>query len=77
MMDCTEWQPYFAWEPVYVDAYSEGERQNGKFSFPKRGWVERRLHIWTDDEFGDGPIEHRVWRFRLARCPPVRSENKT
>lgn len=67
MMDCTEWHPYFAWWPVTVDAYTESERKDGKFSYPKWGWVERRLHIWTDDEFGDGPVEHRVWRFRLAR----------
>lgn len=75
MMDCTEWRPYFAWLPVYVDAYAESERKNGKFRYLVWGPVERRLHIWTDDEFGDGPVEHRVWRFRLAR-PQQNSEAK-
>jgi hypothetical protein len=66
-MDCTEWHPYFAWFPVTVDAYTESERRDGKFSYPKLGWVERRLDIWIDDD--DERTEKRVWRFRLPRSP--------
>lgn len=66
MMDCTAWEPYFAWRPVTVDAYTESERKNGKFSYPKMGWVERRLCVWIDVDDEDR-VEHRVWRFRLAR----------
>lgn len=64
MMDCTAWEPYFAWRPVIVDAYTESERKNGKFSYPKMGWVERHLCIWIDDD--DERTERRVWRFRLT-----------
>lgn len=74
MVDCTQWQPYFAWLPVTVDAYEEGERKNGKFSYPKWGWVERRLDIWIDDD--DERTEMRVWRFRLPHCPQVTSQKR-
>jgi len=63
-----DWQPYFAWWPVYVDAYEVSEIKNGKMRYPKLGWVERRLHIWVDVDDED-QIEHRVWRFRLMRHP--------
>ncbi len=68
MMDCTDWQPYFAWWPVYVDAYEVSEIKNGKMRYPKLGWVERRLHVWVDVDDED-QIEHRIWRFRLMRHP--------
>ncbi len=68
MMDCTDWQPYFAWWPVYVDAYEVSEIKNGKMRYPKLGWVERRLHVWVDVDDED-QIERRVWRFRLIRHP--------
>jgi len=68
MMDCTDWQPYFAWWPVYVDAYEMSEIKNGKARYPKLGWVERRLHVWVDVDDED-QIEHRIWRFRLMRHP--------
>ncbi len=67
-MDCTDWQPYFAWWPVYVDAYEVSEIKNGKMRYPKLGWVERRLHVWVDVDDED-QIEHRIWRFRLMRHP--------
>jgi hypothetical protein len=73
MMDCVEWQPYFAWTPVQVDTYDISERKDGQMRYLKWGWVERSLLIWTSDDFGDGPVEHRVWRFRLARCPEVKN----
>lgn len=64
-----DWQPYFAWSPVYVDAYSVSEIKDGKLRYLKWGWVERRAHIWVDVDDED-QIEHRVWRFRLSRpCP--------
>lgn len=66
MMDCTEWKPFFAWRPVYVDAYDEGERKNGKFRYRKWGWVDRRLCVWIDVDDEDR-VEHRVWRFRLPQ----------
>jgi len=53
-----------------VDAYTESERFekfNGKFSYSKLGWVERRMHIWIDND--DERTERRVWRFRLPRTP--------
>lgn len=66
MMDCTEWQPYFAWRPVYVDAYDVSEIKNGKMRYRKWGHVERRFCVWVDVA-DDDQIEHRVWRFRIAR----------
>lgn len=66
MIDCTAWQPYFAWMPVYVDAYSVSEIKDGKMRYLKWGWVERRLDIWVDVDDEDR-VEHRVWRFRIAR----------
>lgn len=66
MMDCTEWHPYFAWLPVYVDAYDVREIKNGKMRYRQWGWVERRLHIWVDVDDED-QIEHRVWRFRVQQ----------
>jgi hypothetical protein len=68
MMDCTEWQPYFAWKPVYVDAYDVSEIKNHKMRFLKWGWVERRFCKWTDVDDEDR-VEHRAWRFRLSRTP--------
>lgn len=65
MIDCTEWQPYFAWRPVIVDVYSVSEIKNGKMSYPKVGRVERRLCVWID--VGDeNQVEHRIWRFRIV-----------
>lgn len=74
MMDCTAWEPYFAWRPVMVDAYQESERKNGKFSYLKVGRVERRLciSVETEDESRFG-ITYRVWRFRLARTEDKRN----
>lgn len=65
-MDCTAWEPYFAWWPVTVDAYDESERKNGRFSYPKLGWVDRRFCVWIDVD-DENRVEHRVWRFRLSR----------
>jgi len=58
-----EWQRYFAWWPVTVDAYCVSEIQDHKMSYLKWGWVERRWHIWTDE---DGEHQGR-WRYRLDR----------
>jgi hypothetical protein len=67
-MDCTPWEPYFAWWPVTVDAYTESERKNGRFSYPKIGWVDRRLCSWVDyEDESQWGITHRFWRFRLQR----------
>lgn len=67
MMDCTAWEPYFAWKPVYVDAYDVSEIKNHKMRYLKWGRVERRFCVWIEDQdesqFG---VKHRVWRFRLA-----------
>jgi len=66
MMDCGEWQSYFAWRPVYVDAYDVSEIKDGKMRYLKWGWVERRFCVWIDVDDED-QIEHRVWRFRLLK----------
>lgn len=60
----TEWHPYFAWKPVYVDAYDISEIKNNKMRYLKWGWVERRLDIWIDADDEDR-VAHIVWRFRL------------
>lgn len=65
-MDCTEWQPYFAWRPVYVDAYDLSDVKRGKTRYLKWGHVERRFCVWVDVDDED-QIEHRAWRFRIAR----------
>ncbi len=69
-MDCADWQPYFAWKPVYVDAYDVREIKNGKMRYLKWGWVERAFctRVETEDESQFG-VTYRVWRFRLARKP--------
>jgi hypothetical protein len=58
----TEWEPYFAWWPVWVDAYSQSEMENGKLVYRKTGWLERKL-VTIDDE-GE---RRQVWRYRKAR----------
>lgn len=58
-----DWQPYFAWRPVWVDAYDDSEIKNGKFSYRKFGWVERYWKCWIDEE-GE---QHSGWRYRLRR----------
>jgi hypothetical protein len=50
-----QWEPYFAWWPVWVDAYTPAEIKNGKMRYRKLGWVQRQ---WNDNEFGS-------WRYRL------------
>lgn len=58
-----EWQPYFAWWPVWVDAYEVSEIKNGKMIYRQCGLVERRYVIRTDE---DG--EHwEGWKYRPAR----------
>lgn len=56
------WQPYFAWWPVQVDAYSVAEIKDGCMSYPQMGWVERRWFVFTDEE---GEV-HQFWRYRIA-----------
>jgi len=59
-----QWQRYFAWWPVTVDAYDVSEIKDGHMSFSKWGWVERRWYTWADDETGE---RHEFWRYRLDR----------
>jgi hypothetical protein len=57
------WQRFFAVVPVEVDAYDESERKNGKFRYPKVGWVERYWKSWTDEEGN----RFEGWKYRLDR----------
>lgn len=66
MEHCTDWQPYFAWKPVYVDAYDASEFKNGKTRYLKWGWVERKFCVLIDVDDED-QVERRVWRFRILK----------
>jgi hypothetical protein len=59
-----DWQPYFAWRPVYVDAYDNSEIKDGKMRYLKWGWVERKWESWVDSDFGD---KHEYWKYRNYR----------
>ena len=61
-----EWHRYFAVLPVRVDAYDESERKNGKFSYLKVGWVERRWDSFVNVDDED-QIRIEVWRYRICR----------
>ncbi len=61
-----DWQAHFALFPVYVDAWTEEERKDGKFSYLKWGWVDEQWYTWTD-EYSDDRTEHAYWRYRLKR----------
>ncbi len=63
----TAWCLWFAWYPVYVDAYSPDEIKNGHTRY--RVWLQtveysRHVFVNVDDE---DQIVHDVWRYRLPR----------
>lgn len=58
------WCLWFAWYPVWVDAYSVDQIINGQMRY--RRWlqtVEYRLAEWTDEE-GE---KHAVYKYRLHK----------
>ena len=60
------WALWFAWYPVWVDAYSADQIVNGQMRY--RVWlktVEYRLDEWTDTD-GDGEF-HSVYKYRLPK----------
>jgi len=64
----SNWLPWFAWRPVYVDAYAITELRHGRTRY--KVWlrtVEYQFFDWIDGE--DDPDTHRVIRYRL---PPRR-----
>jgi hypothetical protein len=59
----TEWEPWFAWYPVEVDAYDVSEIKNGKMRYTVYfRWV-KRLYVQSFDEGGELIPGH--WKYKL------------
>lgn len=63
-----DWKPWFAWYPVYVDAYQISEIVNGKTRYAVFGRMVERM--WVPERFDDedtADVYHAHWNYRLPR----------
>lgn len=61
-----QWHRWFAWHPVYVDAYDVTEIRDGKMSY--RVWlqtIDARWDVFTADD--DDRTVIKSWKYRLAK----------
>jgi hypothetical protein len=58
------WMPWFAWLPVWVDAYHVTEIDQGRFHY--RVWLRR-----VEYAFSHGSKENPVWKYRLPPIPTM------
>lgn len=66
-MDDPKWERWFAWTPVWVDAYDVSEIRNGHMRYRVwLQWVERRMS--PDGPAPDEDVSHT--QYRLPRANP-------
>lgn len=63
-----DWQRWYAWRPVEVDAYKPSEIKNGKFRYRVyMRFVERRFVTKIISDPGDDAETWSGWEYRLPQ----------